>query len=409
MEPTPAASLWRGRLALLAGIILIGLNARIMVAVVSPIISIIIEELPLTHGHQELIGWAAPAVFAIMGILAPPLGRRYGLEAMMVVCLGISALGEIARALATTPNQFIWWTIPALAGAGIGNVLVPPLIRKYFPDQVPVVTSIYTLFAMISAALPPLFILNIAQATGWRFSVGVWGAAGLLGFLPWMVIIFSSSRSGHRISAIKRRLDPRTVVERPPRLGVPIWKTKVAWAMTTVFVVNSLIAYTMFAWLPHVLTEAGISQTSAAMYLAIFAIAPLPGAFITPILAARLKHGWILPVVFSVAYAISMTFLAFWPAFLTLAWILLSRIGDSFFPYIMTMINLRTRTTHGSMAMSGFVQFFGYSLASIGPIGFGILYTATGTWQVPMTAILVLLPIQFVAGMIVARAVPVDV
>ena len=400
---------WRGRFAVLMGIVLIALNARIMVAVVSPLISMITQDLPLTSVHEELIGFAAPGVFALIGVISPALGRRYGLEAMMIACLGISVVGEVARALVTTPIAFVLWTIPAFAGAGIGNILIPPLIKKYFPDRVPLVTSVYTLFAMISAALPPLFILRLAQVAGWRFSVGIWAVAGVLGFIPWMMVLFSSKRTGQRLAAIKSRLNPRTPVDKPPPLDTPLWKNKTAWALTTVFAINSLIAYTMFSWLPHVLVEAGISVSDAAMYLGIFAIAPLPGAFITPILTVRLKKTWILPVVFSIAYIISMTFLAFWPAFLTLVWILLSRIGDSFFPYTMTMINLRTRSTRGSMAMSGFVQSLGYALASVGPIAFGALHAAVGTWHIPMATILVLIPIQFAAGIVIAKSQQLDI
>ena len=380
-----------------------------MVAVVSPTISLILEDLALTSFHEGLIGLAAPAVYAFMGVLAPTLGRRYGLEAMMLVCLGVSAFGEIGRSLAQTPIGFVVWTIPALAGAGIGNVLIPPLIKKYFPDRVPIVTSIYTVFIIVSTAIPPLFILSLARSTGWRFSVGIWAGFGIMGLIPWVFVLLSMQGTGQRLTAIKRRLNPRTYVEKPPRLDTPLWKSKVAWSITVIFAVNSLIAYTMFAWLPHVLTGAGISVSDAAMYLAVFALGSLPGAFLTPILTARLKHVEILPIIFSVAYAISLTALAIDPTFLTIVWILLSRIGDCFFPYSITMINMRTTTTRGSIAMSGFAQSLGYTLAIVGPYGFGVLHTVSGNWHVPMFAVVAVLPLQFIGGWVLAKSKPAEV
>jgi len=396
-------------LVALIGIMVVALNARIMVAVVSPISGLIKQDIPLSSTHEEIIGLAAPLCFALFGAIAPALGRRYGLEVMMIVALAVSVVGEFLRAVAASPADFIVWTIPALAGAGIANVLSPPLIKKYFPDRVAAVTAVYTFFATISTALPPLFILSIAEATGWRFSVGVWALLGLAGLVPWLAMVFSSDRAGRRLAAVKRRLDPRTPVSRPPKLTIPLWKNPVAWALTVVFAINSLLGYTMFPWLPHVLQDAGISTGSAAMYLAVFTAGSLPGAIVIPFLTARLRRTWLLPLAFFTGYAVSFTGLALVPGRLTLLWILVSRIGDSFFPYALTMVNLRTRTTRGSIAMSGFIQPVGYIIAAVGPWGFGFLHTLAGNWHLPMFALVALLPIQLIGGLIVARAKPVDI
>ena len=400
---------WRGRVVALVGLIMVALNARIMVAVVSPIIGLITADLPLSTTHESVIGLAAPLCFALFGAIAPPLGRRYGLEAMMVVSLLISAAGEALRALAHTPAGFVWWTIPALAGAGIGNVLTPPLIKKYFPDRQGLIMAVFTFFVTISTALPPLVILTIAEANGWRFSVGVWALLGVVAVVPWLVQLFSPGRAGRRLAAVKRRLDPRTTHVAPPRLGTPLWTTGVAWALTTVFAINSLLGYTMFPWLPHLLRDAGVSVPAAAMYLAVFTAGSLPGSIIVPLVVARIKRHWVLPVVFFLGYAVSYIGLTVSPGVGTMAWILISRIGDGFYPYALTMINLRTRTTRGSIALSGFIQPIGYTLAALGPWGFGFLRTLTGTWAIPMVALLVLLPIQLVAGLIVGRSKPIDV
>ena len=400
---------WRGRLVVLAGLLLIALNSRIMVAVVAPIIGLIKQDLPISSTDEEIIGLVAPLCFAVFGAISPALGRRFGLEALMIGALAISAVGEINRALVFYPAGFIAWTVPALIGAGIGNVIAPPLIKKYFPDRVAAVTAIYTFFTTLSTAMPPLFILGIAEATGWRFSVGVWAVIGLCGIVPWVAVVFSSDRAGERLAAIKRRLDPRGSVPRPPRLEIPLWQNKVAWSIAAVFACNSVIGYTAFAWFPHVFVDAGIPVGRADLYLGIFTAGSLPGALITPLLVARLKNTWILPVVFFTAYAISFTALAVNPAHATLTWILLSRVGDCFFPYVLTMINLRTRTTRGSIAMSGFVQPVGYTIAVLGPWGFGMLHSLTGNWQVPLFAIVACLPVQFIAGLIVAKAKPVEI
>jgi CP family cyanate transporter-like MFS transporter len=173
--------------------------------------------------------------------------------------------------------------------------------------------------------------------------------------------------------------------------------------------VNSLIAYTMFTWLPRLLRDAGVSEQAAGLYLAAFGAGTLPGTLITPLLVTRLRRTWILPVAFFAAYAVALTGLMAWPARATLVWILVSRIGDSYFPYCFTMINLRTRSARGSIALSGFVQPAAYALAVVGPWGFGALHSLAGNWQVPMYALLGLLPVLLAGGLITARAHPIDV
>ena len=403
------ASPWRGRLVVLAGLLLIALNSRVMVAVVAPIIDLIRHDVPITRTDEGVIGLLAPLCFAIFGAISPALGRRLGLEALMIGALAVSGIGELYRALMHTPTQFIVWTVPALIGAGIGNVIAPPLIKKYFPDRVGTVTAVYAFFATISTSLPPLFILNIATATGWRFSVGMWAVIGFCGVVPWLAVVFSSEHAGERLTAVKRRLDPRVATPRPPRLPIHLHRSPIAWGMTAVFAVNCIIAYTAFAWLPQVFTDAGVPLARADLYLGVFAAGSLPGALITPLLVARMKRTWILPIVFFAAYAVSFTALAISPAHLTLLWILLSRIGDSFYPYTLTMINLRTRTTRGSIAMSGFVQPAAYLIAVIGPWGFGVLHTLTGNWHIPLFAVVACLPLQLIGGIVVARSKPVEI
>jgi len=393
---------WRGRLVVLAGLVLIALNGRIMVAVVAPIIDHIRVDLPLSHNDEAIIGMIAPFCFAVFGALAAGIGRRFGLEATMAVALLVSAIGEACRSMVSTPVWFIIWTVPALAGAGIGNVIAPPLIRKYFSDRVTLVTGVYTFFLTISTSLPPLFILSIANAAGWRFSVGLWAVIGVAGVVPWLFVMRS----------LRRMLGPRRSVPSAPTidaLSVPIWRHGVTWAVAGIFTVNCIIGYTMFAWLPHVLTDAGMSIGRADMYLAVFTAGSLPGALLTPLLIAKAKRVWVMPVVFFIAYAVSLTGLAVSPTRLTLLWILVSRIGDCYFPYVLTMINLRSTSTRGSIAMSGFIQPVAYIIATIGPWGFGALQTLTGGYHIPMLAIIACLPIQLVAGILVARARPVDV
>jgi MFS transporter, CP family, cyanate transporter len=73
------------------------------------------------------------------------------------------------------------------------------------------------------------------------------------------------------------------------------------------------------------------------------------------------------------------------------------------FPVALTLIGLRSRTSAGTAALSGFTQSVGYVIAAAGPFGMGLLYDLTGGWTVPLTALLILVVPQLVAGLTVAR------
>ena len=64
----------------------------------------------------------------------------------------------------------------------------------------------------------------------------------------------------------------------------------------------------------------------------------------------------------------------------TWLWVVLVGLGPGTFPMALVMINLRTRTHVGAGALSGFGQGVGYALACSGPLLFGILEAATGSW-----------------------------
>ena len=63
--------------------------------------------------------------------------RRLGLEPTMILALLLSMSGELLRALADgrtgVPRRGRW---SRSGGLGMGNVLLPPLVKRYFPDRI---------------------------------------------------------------------------------------------------------------------------------------------------------------------------------------------------------------------------------------------------------------------------------
>ena len=75
-----------------------------------------------------------------------------------------------------------------------------------------------------------------------------------------------------------------------------MWVSPLAWGLAVMFAMNSLNSYALFAWLPQMLADAGMAADAGGRWLALFAILALPGSFVVPPLAARMRNP--LPLVF---------------------------------------------------------------------------------------------------------------
>ncbi|MFF3063227.1 CynX/NimT family MFS transporter [Oerskovia sp. NPDC057915] len=404
-DSTPDSTLrpWRGRFVVLAGIVLAAFNLRIAVASVSPILDVVRTDIDLSDQVAGLLGTVPVIAFAVFGSLVPVLSRRFGLEPTLVAALVVSSVGEILRSLSSTAPSFLLWTAVALAGMGMGNVLLPPLVKRYFPDRIGAVTAAYTVTLSLSTAIPPLLVVGIASSLGWRPALGGWALVGLLAAVPWTVVIARSARARAELASVLEHSPEHTAgLDGRHRHEGRAWRSPLAWGIAGMFGLNSLNTYVMFAWLPHVLIDAGMPEPTAATALALYAFVGMPMSIVTPLLAARMRNPYPLVVVFVAMLAVGYGGLMggqAGPA--TWVWVVLAGLGASTFPLGLALINLRSRTSAGAVALSGFVQGVGYLLAGAGPLTAGILYGRSGTWDstfVVLFGTLVVILVAAVAG-----------
>lgn len=398
---------WRGRLVVLAAIVLVGLNLRLAVAAVSPIFSVLRETFPVSTTQVGLLGTIPVASFAVFGTLAAPIGRKLGLEPAIILAMGFAVVGQLLRAVAPNMPVFLVWSALALGGMGMGNVLLPPLVKRYFPDRIGAVTASYSVALTVSTAVPPLVALPVAQAAGWRVSVGMWAVVGLAAIVPWLVVVARSVAARSHLREIVRRA-PR--VDRPA-LPAPsgaresrlVWRSRLGWALVFTFFANTTGTYVMFAWLPEILADAGLGADVGGRWLAVFAILGLPAALFAPVLTARMRNPYPLIVGFVGCWIVGYLGLWLSPTQGTAVWMILCGLGPGAFPVQLALIGLRTRTPAIASALSGMVQGLGYALAIAGPVGIGMLHEATDSWTAPFVVLLSLLVLLLVAAWFACR------
>ncbi len=402
--PVGPAAPWRGRRVVLLGVVLVALNLRIAVASVSPILDLVRADVALSATEAGLLGTIPVVSFAAFGSVTPVLARRIGLEPLLVLAMLLSATGEVVRSGTSTSTGFLAWSVIALAGMGMGNVLLPPVVKRYFPDRIGVVTSVYSVTMTFSTALPALLAVPVAERLGWRASLSVWSAVGVLAALPWLVVIVRSAAARVELGGLLRRAPATTpALTSRHRSGGRVWRSPLAWGMAVTFAMNSLNSYAMFAWLPQILVDGGTSPHAAGVWLSVFAILGLPPALVAPIAASRMRNPIGLVVFFVVCFVASYVGLLLAPGGPVWLWILLGGFGPGAFPVLLALINLRTRTSAGAASLSGFTQGVGYAIAGTGPLLMGVLYDATGTWTTSLLFLTGTLVVLVVAATVACR------
>ncbi|MEH0109282.1 MFS transporter [Tersicoccus sp. MR15.9] len=394
---------WKGRLLALAGIMLLAFTLRVAVTDVTPLVSAIARDVPLNATTTGLLGMLPPIAFAVFGVLTPVALRRIGGEWLAVLAMAVSVVGQVGRALTSDTGVFLALSVLAVAGLGVGNVLLPPLVKKYFPDAIGSVTALYVTILALSTAVPPLVAVPLAEATDWRVSTGAWAIACFVAALPWLGLVRSRGRStGPRgpapEAAVPGSDDDAAALEThnaephpvehgadpaEPEVALKPWRSPLAWGLVAMMGFTSFNTFSMFTWLPQIVRDAGLDRAGGGAMLSLFAFIGMPLSLIVPVFAARMRNPYPLCLTGVVTYAVAYFGLLGSPPGTVWLWVCLLGVGQASFPLALVLINLRTRTYRGAQALSGFAQGLGYGFACLGPLFVGIIHEATGGWFAP--------------------------
>lgn len=391
----PRAASHGGRALALVGVVLVAANLRTAVAALSPIYAEIRVDVAVDSIGVGLLGTLPPLCFAVFGLLAPVFRRVLRLESLVVVALLAITAGHLLRGASTSFAMLVLASILTFAGMGVANVTLPPIVKKYFPDRVGAITSLYATVMTLFALMPPLVAVPIADAFDWRIAVALWAVFGLLALAPWVTLWL---RDRAPSAAVAHDDDAPTVV-----LG-RAWHSPLAWALALLFGMTAINVFAVFAWLPEIVHDvAGVAPAEAGALVSVYAAVGVPLSLVVPVLATRLHSVRPLIWIAAVSYVVGYTGLLVAPGAAIWLWIVIAGIGPLTFPLVLVLINLRTRTAEGSIALSGFTQGIGYFIGALGPLLVGVLHEATGGWTWPVVFLMATVVFVVVGGLVVAR------
>ncbi|CAN5903970.1 CynX/NimT family MFS transporter [soil metagenome] len=393
---TPAAgpagaAVGRGeRAVILVGIVLLAFGLRPAVTSLGSVLAEVESDLALAGWVASLLTTLPVLCFAAVGAVTHVFTHRYGLHRIALLALVAIAVGGGARALGDNAAVFTLASALALAGMAVGNVSLPPLVKLHFPERIPTVTAVYSTALLAGASVPAGVTVPVSQTAGsWRWGLGMWAGLAALAAVPWLALLRHDVRDPSRPAAT---LTPARLVRSP-----------LAWTMAVFFATQSAQAYAQFGWLPTIYADAGLSPSAAALMLTVATAVGVPAPLVLPSYARRRTDHRPLVVAFASLTATGLSGLLLVPTTAPWLWAACLGLGGVAFPWLLTMLALRTRTTEGTAALSGFVQSVGYLLSVVGPLGTGLLHDATAGWTLPLVVLLSLTVPMLVTGVLIAR------
>ncbi|MGW1135319.1 CynX/NimT family MFS transporter [Streptomyces griseoluteus] len=390
---TPAAPpAWAVRVVIV-GIVLAALNLRPAITSLGALLEEVRDGLGMSGGVAGLLTSVPPLCFALFGATAPRLARRFGPGA--VVCAGMTAItaGLLVRPYIGSTAGFLAASALALMGIALSNVLMPVIVKRWFPDRVGTMTGLYSMALALGTAVAAAVTVPMTGALGgrWQSGLAVWAVLAGIAVLPWLPLV------RERVPAPV----PVPGAEAGPRLRIA--RSRTAWALAVFFGLQATAAYITMGWMPQIFRDAGVPAGTAGVLLAVTMVMGVPLAFVIPRLASRLPHQGPIVLVLGACGLAGYAGLYLAPVAGAWAWAVLLGVANCAFPLALTMVGMRARTGPGVAQLSAFAQSTGYLLSIPGPLLVGVLYQRSGGWGVPIALMAALMLPQMAVGFLAGR------
>ena len=367
----------RNYLLILLGILFISFNLRAPITAVGSIVDMIQADGGLSNAAAGMITTLPLIAFAIVSPFVSKIFAKIGHGKTMLLGLCLILAGELCRSYTGMKGLFLG-TIIIGSGIAIGNVLIPSIIKMHFKNRVGLVTSIYTSGMCIFAAVGAGISLPLAKGMsfGWKHTLAIWFVLTLVTILIWL----PQTRKKTVQTPVK------TMVKEAEECASSVWKDPLAWWVTLFMGTQSLIFYSLVAWLPTILISKGMTEAFAGNMAFLFQIMAIPATILIPMFCDKLKDQRILVFLTCSVYATGMLlFLVGTHPFFMLCAVICMSIGmGGSISLSIAFISLRSPNSSKAAELSGMSQSAGYLFAALGPILTGFLYDTLSVWSAPL-------------------------
>ena len=397
-RPAPPTPRDRRRGVLLIGvaIVLTGLNLRTAVTSIGPVLQEIQDGLGISSGLAGLVTTMPVLCFAAIGFAGPGLSARFRDSHVLSGALVAMAAGLVVRAVAPAIWLFLLGTALAMVGGALGNVLLPSLVKRYFPGRTGLMVGAYSTAMAVGATVGAVSTAPIAAAAGsdgWRWALGLWAVFAVLAAVPWLFARATPGASRGAHPAVRLR---------------SLRHSRMALALMLFFGVQGMEAYIVIGWSAQYLRDAGLSAAAAGLLLGLNQLIGIPLSAVVPALTVRPRAQRPLLLGFMSCYLVGWAGLWAAPRSAPWLWMILLSVALASFPMLLTLIGLRARTPETTAALSTYVQSWGYLISAVGPVLVGVLLGATGSYAPMFVLVLAGVVVLTVTGWFMTRERYVD-
>ena len=348
------------KVIILLGIILLGMILRTPITSVGAIIGPLKNLLEINNTVAGLITTIPLIAFAIFSPFVAKISNKIGLEKTLYLAAIVTSIGLLLRFYINTSVFFVTTFIIGV-GLTVGNVLLPGLAKKYFPENLGVMTGFYAVVMNVSASVAagisyPILSSNIG---GEKFSTGlavnIWLIVSILNIVIYAIITKNSK---------SERIEDKKSGGKGYLRSIKMWSVMLSMGL------QSALFYCSVSWFAEIMISKGFTPSEAGLLLSISQFAQFPSTFLVPVLAEKIKNKLIIPIFIAMGYVASLIGMIYIQgnfALMTIYIVLFALAGGGSFSYVMYLFSAKSKNEEEAADISGLAQAGGYWLAAIFP------------------------------------------
>lgn len=348
------------KVIILLGIILLGMILRTPITSVGAIIGPLKNLLEINNTVAGLITTIPLIAFAIFSPFVAKISNKIGLEKTLYLAAIVTSIGLLLRFYINTSVFFVTTFIIGV-GLTVGNVLLPGLAKKYFPENLGVMTGFYAVVMNVSASVAagisyPILSSNVG---GEKFSTGlavnIWLIVSVLNIVIYAIITKNSK---------SERIEDKKSGGKGYLRNLKMWSVMLSMGL------QSALFYCSVSWFAEIMISKGFTPSEAGLLLSISQFAQFPSTFLVPVLAEKIKNKLIIPIFIAMGYVASLIGMIYIQgnfALMTIYIVLFALAGGGSFSYVMYLFSAKSKNEEEAADISGLAQAGGYWLAAIFP------------------------------------------
>lgn len=351
-------------LLLLAAIVALALNLRPAMAAVGPLLDLIEGATGMGSTAASLLTTLPVLMIGLGALSIRPLRRRLGER--RGILLGALLIGGacLVRAGLTGATGLIASALVVGVGVALIQALAPVVIKRAFPAQFGTVMALYTTGIMGGAAVAAATAAGLADTIGWAGTLALWSAPAFVAALVWLAASREPAAEEPNPAAVVEATDPE----------LPFWRQGRAWRLILIMGLGTSAYTLMLAWLPPFYIDLGEPRATAGYLLSGMTAAEVTAGLLVSLTIGRFpdRRGPILTALILALAGLAGLVVA--PLSMAVPIVILLGLGiGAIFPLSLILAMDQIDDPARSGDLLAFVQGGGYIIASLSPLGAGLL------------------------------------